>query len=132
LRDIADAIWEGRPVNRSVGWFNALWQGDANNHALLALDHCTAPATPLNVTGPETASVTAVAERFGRLLDKPVTFNGDPGPVAYLNDASRAHRLFGYPRVALDTVIEWTADWIKSGGRSLGKPTHFEVSSGKF
>lgn len=132
LRDIAQAIWEGRPVDRTVGWFNALWQGDANNQALLALDCCAAPPAILNLTGPETASVTAVAQRFGQLLDKPVTFNGEPGPVGYLNDAARAHRLFGYPRVALDTVIRWTADWILADGRSLGKPTHFEVASGTF
>ncbi len=132
LRDIAQAVWEGRPVDRTVGWFNALWQGDANNQALLALDCCAAPAAVLNLTGPETASVTTVAERFGRLLGKPVTFSGAPGSLVFLNDAARAHRLFGYPRVPLETVIRWTAGWIQAGGRSLGKPTHFEVSSGTF
>lgn len=132
LHDIAQAVWDGRPVDQTVGWFNALWQGDANNQALLALQCCTAPATALNLTGPETASVAEVAHTFGRLMGKPVLFSGETGPVAYLNNAARAHRLFGYPRVALDTVIRWTADWVKAGGRSLGKPTHFEVSSGSF
>ncbi len=132
LHDIAQAIWDGRPVDRTVGWFNALWQGDANNQALLALTCCASPAAALNLTGPETISVTTVANTLGRLLGKPVTFSGETGPVAYLNNASRAHRLFGYPRVAFDTVVRWTAEWVKAGGRSLGKPTHFEVSSGTF
>jgi len=29
-------------------------------------------------------------------------------------------------------VIKWTAQWLKNNGRSLGKPTKFEVSDGKY
>ena len=29
-------------------------------------------------------------------------------------------------------VIAWTADWVKRGGQSLGKPTHFETRDGKY
>lgn len=132
IHDIAQAIWQGQPVNRGVGHFNGIWQGDANNQALLMLEHCSAPPTVLNLTGPETLAVTDVAERLGLLLGKPVTFSGEAGAVAYLNDASRAHRLFGPPRTGIDRVIQWTADWVRTGGRSLGKPTHFEVSNGKY
>jgi len=132
LHDIAQAIWRGQPVDRSANHFNAIWQGDANNQALLALDQCTSPAAILNLTGPETLSVTQVANQLGALLDKPVTFAGEPGPMAYLNDAGLAHRLFGYPRVPISRIIHWTADWIRSGGRSLDKPTHFEVVNGAF
>lgn len=132
IHDLAQTIWQGRPVERTVGYFNAIWQGDANNQALLALEHCASPAAVLNLTGPETVSVTAVAQLLGRLLDKPVTFSGGTGPTAYLNDAARAHRLFGYPRTPLEDVIRWTAAWVKAGGRSLGKPTHFEVADGKY
>ncbi len=132
IHDLARTIWEGRPVNRTVGHFNAIWQGDANTQALLALDVCASPSAILNLTGPETISVVATAHTLGRLLEKPVTFCGDPGPTAYLNNAAASHRLFGYPRVSLSHVINWTAAWIKQGGRSLGKPTHFEVSDGKY
>jgi nucleoside-diphosphate-sugar epimerase len=132
IHDLALAIWEGRPVNRTVGHFNAIWQGDANNQALLALELCSSPPAILNLTGPETVSVTDVAETLGHLLGKAVTYAGDPGPVAYLNNAARAHRLFGPPRVSLAQVINWTAEWVRQGGRSLGKPTHFEVSDGKY
>ena len=132
IHDLAVAIWEGRPVNRTVAHFNAIWQGDANNQSLLALELCSSPPAILNITGPETISVTATAEALGRLLEKPVRYTGEAGPTAYLNNAARAQRLFGKPSVPLERVIEWTAEWIKHGGRSLGKPTHFEVSNGKY
>jgi hypothetical protein len=32
----------------------------------------------------------------------------------------------------MEEVIRWTADWIKRGGRVLGKPTHFEICDGKY
>ena len=132
IHDLAQTVWQGRPVERKVGCFNAIWQGDANNQALLALDCCASPPAILNLTGPETLSVTAVAETLGRLLDKPVTFAGETGPTAYLNDASLAHRRFGGPRTPVDCVVRWTAEWVRNGGRSLGKPTHFEVADGKY
>lgn len=132
IHDLARTIWEGRPVNRTVGRFNAIWQGDANTQALLALDQCASPPTILNLTGPETLSVAEVAETLGCLLGKPVAYGGEPGPTAYLNDAARSHRLFGPPRVPVARVVEWTAEWTKQGGRSLGKPTHFEVADGKY
>ena len=40
--------------------------------------------------------------------------------------------LFGYPRVPLETLIEWQAQWILDGGRALGKPTHFEERKGSY
>lgn len=132
IHDLAQAVWQERPVSRNVAYFNGIWQGDANAQALMALEHCGAPPAVLNITGPETISVEATAETLGRLMGKAVTYAGEPGPVAYLNNASRAHGLFGYPRVPLADVIRWTAEWVRQGGRSLGKPTHFEVSDGTY
>jgi nucleoside-diphosphate-sugar epimerase len=132
IHDIAAAIWQGCPVSRRVPFFNGIWQGDANNLALLALDAATSPAAVLNVTGPEKLSVTKVAETLGRRLGKPVAFDGEPGSAAYLNDASRLLARYGGPRVPVARVIEWTADWIRAGGRSFGKPTHFEVANGSY
>ncbi len=132
IHDLARAIWEGRPVNRNVGHFNGIWQGDANAHALLALECCTTPPTLLNITGPETIPVAEVAETLGRLMGRKVSYEGNPGPVAYLNNAGLSHSLFGYPQVPVAHVIRWTADWVRQGGRSLGKPTHFEVADGKY
>lgn len=132
IHDLAQTIWDGRPVNRTVGYFNAIWQGDANSQALQSLELCSAPPAILNLTGPEKVSVTTVAETLARLLGKPVVYSCEEGPIAYLSNAAKAHRLFGHPRVPLAQVINWTAEWIKHGGRSLGKPTHFEVSDGKY
>jgi len=29
-------------------------------------------------------------------------------------------------------VVEWVAEWIRRGGESLDKPTHFEARDGRF
>jgi hypothetical protein len=29
-------------------------------------------------------------------------------------------------------MVEWIADWVRRGGVSLDKPTHFEVRDGNF
>ena len=132
LHDLARRIWQGEPVSLNVAQFNLIWQGDANCQALQALEHTRCPAAILNITGPETVSVRQVAEELGRLLGKPVTFTGQPGVAAYLNCANRANALFGYPRVPLGRMLSWTAGWVRAGGPSLGKPTHFEVSTGVY
>jgi hypothetical protein len=77
-------------------------------------------------------SVRRVAEEFGRLLDRPVTFRGSEGAEALLSNGQEAHRLFGYPRVPIGQVVRWVADWLRRGGPTLGKPTHFEVRDGRF
>lgn len=132
LHDIARNIWEGKPVDNTVGFFNVIWQGDANANALRSLELAASPAVVLNVTGPETASVEKTALLLGKLMDKPVTFKGTPGNACYLNDSAKMCRCFGYPAVPLDRMIRWQADWIANGGVSIGKPTHFEVNNGKF
>lgn len=132
LHDIGTQVWNDQPVTNTVGHFNVIWQGDANRIALLSLEHATNPANPLNVTGPEMISVEYIAERFAKLMGKKVTYTGKSADRCYLNNASKAMRLFGYPRVSLETMIDWQAAWLMKGGRSLGKPTHFEVNDGKF
>jgi hypothetical protein len=59
-------------------------------------------------------------------------FEGEESGLALLNNAARAHSLFGYPSVSAGELIEWTAGWIAGGRRTLNKPTHFEVQDGKF
>jgi hypothetical protein len=34
--------------------------------------------------------------------------------------------------VTLARLLDWVADWVARGGRSLGKPTHFEATDGRF
>lgn len=130
--DVASKVWNGEAVDVTTGFANVIWQGDACSQVLRSLDLADSPPAILNVTGPETFSVRQVALQFGKLLEKEVEFAGKENGMAYLNNASYAAELFGYPSVPLAKVIEWTADWIKTGGASLGKPTHFETQDGKY
>ena len=58
--------------------------------------------------------------------------SGAESPTAWIANTGRAARLFGYPGVTLDQLIDWTAHWLTDGLGSLDKPTHFEARSGKF
>lgn len=132
LVDLARKIWTGQPVDLGMGWFNCLWQGDANAQTLQALALTTSPPFVLNLTGPELLRVRDVAEDLGRRLNRPVTFTGNESGSALLNNAAEARRRFGPPRVPASELLGWVADWVKRGGSDLGKPTHFESRDGRF
>lgn len=132
LLDIALKVKTGQPIDLSMGAANVIWQGDANAQALALLAHCSSPPFVLNVTGPETVSVRRVAEHFGELFNAQPIFVGVEAPTALLSNATRAQHLFGYPRVTLAQLIEWTAAWVQGGGTMLNKPTHFEARDGRF
>src|SRR5262249_4614231 len=66
LVDIAHRAWREEPVDLTMGYLNALWQGDANAMALCAFEHVATPPRILNLAGPELLSVRHVAEEFGR------------------------------------------------------------------
>ena len=133
LYDIGAKVYSQQPVDLTVSHFNVIWQGDANRQALRCLEHCTVPANPINVTGPETVAVRYAAEKFARILGTEAQFTGsEDGGRMYLSNSARATALFGYPSVSLLEMIEWQAAWIQAGGRALDKPTHFEVTDGKF
>lgn len=132
LFDIASSIMAGEPISVSTPCFNCIWQGDANEIAIRALLHTGNPAVKMNITGPETVSVRYAANALGELLGKEPIFEGEETNNAYLSNAARAIETFGYPSVSVKTMIKWQAEWILSGGRSLGKPTHFEERKGKY
>lgn len=132
LVDLAHRILAGEPVDVSMGYFNTIWQGDANAMTLRAFDHVAVPPWVVNVTGPELLSVRAVSARLGQLLDRPVRFTGTEAETALLSNASLALEVLGPLRVDAERLITWVADWVARGGRALGKPTHFEVRDGKF
>ena len=96
------------------------------------LAHCTTPATPINVTGPMHTSVRWLAAEFGCRFGRAPVLLGQESPTAWLEDTSLAQSLFGVPRVAIASMIDWVADWVRSGGPSLGKPTHFSTRDGKY
>jgi nucleoside-diphosphate-sugar epimerase len=132
LVDIARKVWLGEPVPLAMGHLNALWQGDANAWSLQSLELTASPPVVLNLAGPELLSVRQTAEVFGRLLDRPVRFEGVETDEALLSNSQEAVRRFGYPRVGALQMMEWVADWVRRGGANLGKPTHFEARDGKF
>lgn len=132
LLDVAQKVYKGEPFDVTMGHANVIWQGDANAQAIQCLEHAASPAFAINVTGPEIVSLRALALRFGELFGRPAQITGEEAPTAWVSNASKAQRLFGYPNVALDQMILWVAQWVKQGGHTLGKPTHFEEREGKF
>jgi hypothetical protein len=115
-----------------MGHVNVIWQGDANAQVLRCLAHCTTPTTPINVTGPETISVRWLAREFAARFGCKAQLVGQEAPTSLLSDTTQATALFGHPVVPLGRMLDWVADWVASGGASLGKPTKFEVRSGEF
>ena len=132
LHDIGAKVLAGVPIDLSMGHVNVIWQGDANAVVLRCLAHATTPTTPLNVTGAQTLRVRWLAEEFARRFGRAATFTGSEAPTGWLNDASRMVAELGPPRVGIDRMLDWTADWLSRGMASHGKPTHYEVRDGRY
>lgn len=132
LVDIARKVFTGQPVDLTVSHFNVIWQGDANSYALRSLELCESPPRVLNVTGGEIVSVREAAEFFARRFQREAKFNGQDSGVALLNNADACRRLLGEAEMKLEELMELVVHWVEVGGRSLNKPTKFEVADGKF
>jgi nucleoside-diphosphate-sugar epimerase len=132
LLEIARQVYDEKPVDLSMGHVNVIWQGDANEYALRSLLICDSPPSLLNVTGPETVSVRWLAQQFSKTFNKQAVFINEEQPSALLNNSGKAHRLFGYPKVSLEQMIMWTAEWVSGDGAVLNKPTHFQQRQGVF
>ena len=126
LHELARSIHEDRPIHLAMGHANIIWQGDANEMALRSLLHCSSPPETINITGPETMSIRWAAQELAARMGKEVTFTGTESETALLNNAAKSHQLFGYPKVTLLQMLDWTAAWVQSGGESWNKPTHFQ------
>jgi len=132
LHDVARKVFSGMPVDLTTGHVNVIWQGDANSHALRALRHCTLPTTPINVSGPETISIRALAQAFGARFGREPVFSGTEADSAWLVNTAESAKLLGYPRVPLGQMMDWVAAWVKTGLPTLDKPTQFEIRDGVF
>jgi nucleoside-diphosphate-sugar epimerase len=132
LRDLADAILEQRPIDLTMGHVNVIGQRDANAVALRCFHHCASPPFVLNLTGRPAVATRDLAEALGRRLGIEPRFRGSAGPTALLSNAKLMEQTFGRPETSLDEMIDQVASWVEQGGRSLGKPTHYEVREGRF
>jgi nucleoside-diphosphate-sugar epimerase len=132
LLDIGQRVWERRPVPLAMGSVNVIWQRDANSICLRALTLASSPPLLLNVTGPDRLSVRWIAARFGEAFGIDPRFEGTEAATALLSDSSLCCRLLGVPSMSSEQMIAMTAEWIRGGGPTLNKPTHFEVRDGAF
>jgi len=132
LLDLATKVWAGEEIDVAMGYVNILWQRDANARAIQCLSLAASPAVPINITGPETVAVRDLATQLGKLLGKPAKIVGKEAPTAWLNNAGKSIQLFGQPSANIEQMLACVADWVKHGGETLNKPTHFEARDGKF
>jgi nucleoside-diphosphate-sugar epimerase len=132
LVDLAQKIVNETSIDLGMSWFNTIWQGDANAITMQCLEHASSPPLLLNMTGAEILNVRKTGETLGRLLGKTPRFIGTELDTALLSNTDRATKLFGPPTISADELIQWVADWIRGGGPTLNKPTHFENRAGRF
>jgi nucleoside-diphosphate-sugar epimerase len=132
LVDIAQKVHRGEPIDLANGYFNCIWQGDANDMVLRALSLCATPPSPWNLCHPEVFSARDIATRLGQLLDRVPKFTGSESSTALLGNSSPLCAQLGSPAMSADQMLPWIAGWVKRGGRNLNRPTHFEVRDGKY
>ena len=132
LTDIALKVQRGEPVDVTMGHVNVIWQGDANSAAIELLPLATNPPLVMNVSGSETLSVRALAERLGQRLGKTPLFTGNEAPDALLTNTTRWRSLLHPTVTGIETLLDWVAEWVREGRPLLGKPTHFETRTGAF
>ena len=116
LHDIAQKVLAGQEIDLTAGHTNVIWQGDANSMVLRALGHCTAPAQPLNVSGPEIVSTRGLAEAFGKRFGKPPRFVSEEAQMGWLVEL-----VGGAPAVRVPQRAPCPHDRL---GRRLGQPRH--------
>ncbi len=132
FHEVATKVFKDEPVDLTAGHVNVIWQGDANAQALRCLGHCTVPASPLNITGPEIVSIRALAKSIGRHMGKAPIFTGAETDRICLVNGDMAADLFGYPQVPVERMARWIAHWVADGGLSWNKPCHYDTLDGVF
>lgn len=133
LTDLASRVATGTPIDLRMGYVNVIWQGDANALALATLAQATAPEPyVVNVAGHDTLRVADLARALAERLGTKPVFSGAESQDALLSNATRSATLLDDARMPLHTLLDWVADWVKRGGRLLGKPTSFERRDGRF
>jgi nucleoside-diphosphate-sugar epimerase len=132
LVDIATKILRGEPISLMNGYFNCIWQADANEMIIRSLGLAASPPARFNLCQPQVYSVRSVAVDLGEHMQSPPLFADTEAPTALIGDPSRICQALGRPGTRFVQVLKWTADWVRKGGKTLNKPTHFEVRDGVY
>ena len=132
LFDIANNIYNDRPVDVSQSVFNCMWQGDVCEYAIRSLQLTAVPPAKLNVSSPESFSIRWAAHEIGKRLGKEPTFIGEEAPVSLFLNCQKMVQHFGHPSKGVLEMMDLVVDWIKLGGETITAPTHFENTDGKF
>lgn len=132
LVEVAKAVWNEKPLDVTMGYVNVIWQGDANAYAIRSLLQASSPPVVINATGPETLSIRWLAQEMGKRMGKEPILIGEEADSALLNNAGKAHQLFGYPSVSVLTMLDWIADWVMNDRELINKPTHFQEREGQY
>lgn len=130
--DVAQKINSDLPIDLSMGHVNQIWQGDALNYLAQLFPQCDSPAAVINLTGPDILSVREIALKLGEIMNKQPIFTNSEATTALLGDSTRLFNEFGKPATDPDQIIQWVAQWVLNGGLTLGKPTKYELRTGKF
>lgn len=132
LLEVAKAVYNQEPLDITSSHANIIWQGDANESAIRCLLHCKSPVEILNVTGKEMIRLKTVAEKFGQSFGREPVFVGTESDECLLSNASKSIEWFGENLVTVDEMIDMVSDWVKNGGETIDKPTHFQERKGNF
>ena len=132
LSELARAVAVGDPIDVTTGSFNCIWQRDANDMILRSLPLATSPPSVFNLCLTEIFSVRNVAADLGERLGVAPLFQGSEANTALLANAQRIRKALGQPPTPMEKILNWTADWVRSGGRDFHKPTRFAVRDGTY
>ena len=132
LVDIATKILHGEPISLANGYFNCIWQGDANEMIIRSLALAASPPARFNLCQPQVYSLRSVAVELGEHMQAAPLFADSEASTALIGDPSRICQALGRPGTRFVQILKWTADWVRKGGRNLNKPTHFEVRDGVY
>jgi nucleoside-diphosphate-sugar epimerase len=130
--DIAQKILQEEPIDLTNGYFNCIWQGDANEMIIRSLGLATWPPSAWNLCRREIFSVRNVAAELGEIMGGAPLFKGTENSNALLGNAERICQKLGDPVTPFEVTLRWVAEWVKAGGRNLARPTHFEVRDGAY
>jgi dTDP-4-dehydrorhamnose reductase len=132
VAELARAVASGDPIDVTTGSFNCIWQRDANDMILRSLTLASYPPTVYNLCQVETFSVRNVAADLGERLGVAPLFHGTEASTALLGNAASIRKVLGPAPTPMEKILDWTAQWIKSGGRDLHKPTSYAVRDGVY